>query len=497
MCDTDTREQWICSCCIEEPFLQRQIEEQGSREECHYCGDVGACFTLEEVSNRTEKAIKQHFTRTPVDPTDLEYVMIKHADLDWERTGDEIQYVIEGLLQTRSEAASDIQQLLEERYSDFDSDLIGMETEFASGSHYVEDRQVDTCHLDSLWNKFVTSLKTESRYVNKSIMETLDGIFSGIETMRAGTGKEMIMEVGPGTSVPYLYRARWGRSHDEIEKMLVMPDVEIGPPPHLLSGSNRMSAKGISVFYGSNSAETAIPEIRPPVGCTVVSARFQLLRPMRLLNLPTFESVWQSGSMFDPHFINKLAQAAFLRTLTSRIANPVLPGEEDFSYIPTQVIAEYLADTPRLALDGILYPSVQESGNHSSENYNVVLFHKASRVRYLTLPDKKHCRISYGHQYAEDDWEPDICVTQTKEVDERSITSEQNGEAGWKKDNRQYSLEIELSSVCVHDIRAVHFDFSTEAVRRDKLILEGSKIEFAGDDQAPWAEDDDQDDVPY
>ncbi|WP_369332805.1 RES family NAD+ phosphorylase, partial [Shigella sonnei] len=40
------------------------------------------------------------------------------------------------------------------------------------------------------------------------------------------------------------------------------PDKELGPPPHQFIGSNRMSAKGISVFYGASSVDTAISEIR-------------------------------------------------------------------------------------------------------------------------------------------------------------------------------------------------------------------------------------------
>lgn len=497
MCNKDPYETCICSSCIEEPYLQRQIEAQGIKFTCHYCGEMSTCFTLERVCDLTDEAIQEYFTRTSVEPSDLEYVMIKHASLDWYREGDEVQHVIENLLQTRSEAACDIQQLLEERYSDFDCDQMGEETEFASGSYYVENRQIDTGHLDSMWNRFVISLKTESRYVNNSIRDTLEGIFSGVETMQAGAGQAVIKEAGPGTTLPYLYRARWSRSHDELEKMLVMPDIEIGPPPHLNSASNRMNAKGISVFYGSNSAETAIPETRPPVGCTAVSARFNLLRPLRLLNLPALESVRESGSMFDPNFKIKSAQAAFLRKLTSRITTPVLPGEEDFSYIPTQVIAEYLADTTQLSLDGILYPSVQESGNQPSENFNVVLFHKASRVHYLPLPEKKHCQISYGHQYSDDDWEPDICVTQTEEPGELTNLPDQNGNDTGYKDNRPYTLEIDLSSVSVHDVRSVHFDFSSEMVRRNKVIMERPAVRRVDNEAPLWEDDGEQDDIPY
>jgi hypothetical protein len=136
-----------------------------------------------------------------------------------------------------------------------------------------------------------------------------------------------------GGEVPFLYRARWCRDHNELEAMLVAPD-KVSLHIHT-SGSNRMSAKRISVFYGASSVETAISEIRPPVGCNVVTSEFNITRPLRLLNLPALESLLERGSKFDPDYILRRQQAAFLRTLTSRIVEPVMPGEEAFSYIPT------------------------------------------------------------------------------------------------------------------------------------------------------------------
>ncbi|EPK4900566.1 RES domain-containing protein [Klebsiella pneumoniae] len=66
-----------------------------------------------------------------------------------------------------------------------------------------------------------------------------------------------------------------------------------------------MSARGISIFYGASSAETANSEIRPPVGFNVVCAKFILIRPLRLMNLLELEHVWGSGSMLYPDFIRK------------------------------------------------------------------------------------------------------------------------------------------------------------------------------------------------
>lgn len=478
MCSKDPDETWICSECINEPFLSTDIDTDGVRLTCDYCGGTQTCFSLGTITDRTEQAIAEHYVRTLSEPSEMEYSMIRHSDgdYDWDRAGSDILCVIEELLETHREVAGDIQQLLQEKHFDFEAAKMGDESEFASGSCYEERGKVDTGYLDFMWERFVTSLKTESRYVNHSVSETLDGIFCGVETLRARGKKAVITTAGPGTEVPFLYRARWCRGQDELENMLVSPDRELGPPPHRFSGSNRMSARGISVFYGASSVETAISEIRPPVGCDVVSAKFTIIRPLRLLNLPALESILESGSKLDPDFIRKREQAAFLRTLTRRIVDPVLPGEEDFSYIPTQVIAEYLADPTQFDFDGILYPSVQLSGTAQlsatppEESYNVVLFHKASRVSWHALPKREECMVRFVQQYSEDDWEPDICVTEIVKGGNGTFMPDADKISGSPhlKDNREPALEIDLPSVSVHAIRAARFEYSTHTVRRDR-----------------------------
>ncbi|WP_415016208.1 RES family NAD+ phosphorylase [Enterobacter sp.] len=394
--------------------------------------------------------------------------MIKYCDHEWERSGEPIREVIGDLLETTESVACDIQQILEEKYSDYDE--AGFETDFASDSCYAKLGKVSSERLDSMWATFVTSLKQEARYINNTVKATLDGIFRGLDTLQTVGERTVIIGGGPGSGIAHLYRARWSRNHNELEQFITLPDRELGPPPHQFSGANRMSSRGISVFYGASSVDTAISEIRPPVGCHVVSAKFNIIRPLRLLNLPALNDILDTGSKLDPEYIVRLEQAAFLRTLTNLIVKPVLPGEEDFSYIPTQVIAEYLADSEQLNLDGILYPSVQLDGSLTGGNYNVVLFRKASRVNLMALPALKDCVIDFVRQCDEDEWEPDICVTEM--VDTADISSHQDMD--WddlhpeNRDSREPSLEIDLSSVCVHQIRAARFEFSTDIVSRNK-----------------------------
>lgn len=495
MCDEDPEDTWVCSGCIGEPWLRERIAEKGKQHPCHYCGETGASFGLDAIASLTETAILQHYVRTADAPSDMEYAWIKHGDGWWERHGEAITDVIENLLMTASAVARDVQELLEDQHDDFERQQMGEECEFESGSQYAERRNEDSRAFEQMWDQFVFSLKTESRYINTTVLTTLDEIFNGIAGMQEPDAPPLILPAGPDTTVTGLYRARYSSSQQALEKMLVHPDRELGPPPHRLSGTNRMSAKGISVFYGASTPDTAISEIRPPVGSDVVSACFRLIRPLRLLNLPALTHLRARGSLFDPALIKMCQQIAFLRKLTGRMVTPVMPGDEDFDYLPTQVIAEYLADPAGLNLDGMLYPSVQSSGEYSPEHYNVVLFHKASRVSYLTLPAVENCMIRYGYATSEDEWEMDITVTEIADVTPPSVPVPTSEADNVQQDGRVPALAIELSSVTVHDIRRVRFKYGSEMVTRRQYSYgtprEERPDDLNGGSPGGW------DDIPY
>lgn len=481
MCDKDPDDSWVCSCCIGEPWLRKYIAEDGEQHTCHYCGETDTSFSLDTIASLTETAILQHYERTEDVPSDLDYTWIKHSDSGWERHGEVITDVIENLLITSPAVAQDIQAMLEERHSGFASDLSGEECEFEAESHYTERRDEDTRAYEQMWDQFVHSLKTESRYINTTVLITLGQIFKGLAGMQGSNAPPLLLEAGPDTTVKGLYRARYSPDQQTLEKILINPDRELGPPPFRMSGTNRMSAKGISVFYGASSPDTAISEIRPPVGSNVISARFNLIRPLMLLNLPALAYLRPQGSMFDPAFIKMCQQIAFLSRLTGRIVTPVMPGDEDFDYLPTQVIAEYLADPTGLNLDGILYPSVQQSGEYSPEHYNVVLFHKASRVNYMTLPAAEDCMIRYGNFIGENEWEMDITVTELTDATPPPVAEQTSDVHSRPADGRIPSLTIELSSVTVHDIRRINFKYDSETVTRRQFSY-GSARENRGDE---------------
>jgi hypothetical protein len=110
--------------------------------------------------------------------------------------------------------------------------------------------------------------------------------------------------------------------------------------------------------------------------------RFQITRPLKLLDVEALRSIYVEGSIFDPTYIERLKKAKFLASLSSQITKPVMPDDEPFEYFVTQGIADYLATKKEPNLDGIIYRSVQ----HGRSKRNVVLFHRSARVESLDLP---------------------------------------------------------------------------------------------------------------
>ncbi|MFJ5253911.1 RES family NAD+ phosphorylase [Pseudomonas sp. NPDC088414] len=159
------------------------------------------------------------------------------------------------------------------------------------------------------------------------------------------------------------------------------PERSLGAPPPGVGGAGRMNARGVSVFYGATNVQTAIAEVRPPVGSLVVSATFRATRELRLLNLGALNDICpnQALSYFQPERMEQGQRCAFPAALREQLLLPVMPEMVDQGYLITQAIADFLSTHPKLNLDGILFPSIQVSQHGDPPaGHNVILFTKAS-----------------------------------------------------------------------------------------------------------------------
>ena len=243
------------------------------------------------------------------------------------------------------------------------------------------------------------------------------------------------------------------------------------------AAAGRMNARGISVFYGANEPAVAIAEVRPPVGSQVAVARFDIIRSLRLLDLTALSSVREGGSIFDFGLAERLERATFLRSLTDRIARPVMPDDEAFDYLITQAIADFLATENDPLLDGIVFPSVQAADNA----LNIVLFHKAARVKAIEIPDGTEIKATTG-MTTEEGWEPWYSVSERvpANVEEKKEDEFPIFHLGmlprYDSDVREATLQVDLISIKVHAIQKVKFDTVEHEVHRHRTTKTHSKF---------------------
>lgn len=474
----ELRAKRLCYLCVGDDYLSKEIRRIGERGKCSYCGHVAKSQNLEVLSERVGDVFREHYVRTADQPTGYEYALHadRESDFEWERAGERITEAIMDAASIPEQTAKDIQRLLEADNASIGPDTIGEESEFSSESYY-EEKDTSDAYWQGQWRDFEQSMKAESRYFNQFATEHLSKVFKGINLMRARDGRSLLIEAGPGTAVSAFYRARAFQSDEGLKVALKRPDLHLGSPPSLFAAAGRMNARGISVFYGANDPHVALAEVRPPVGSQVAVARFELTRPIRLLDLTALSIVVTKGSIFDPSFTLKLERAMFLRSLSHRITQPVMPDDEAFAYIATQAVADFLASNTKVPIDGILFPSVQTGGLAQ----NVVLFQKASRVEAMEIPIGTEIDASLCSNTDEGP-EPDYVVTErVAPAKERKFCNVafpgdpglplmlNDGHTDKVRDRREVTLKVVTDSVRVHIVTGVQFRTEEHVVSRYRM----------------------------
>lgn len=473
MSDDDDQNR-ICCQCVGEAFLSQQIAKEGQAGECSYCGETLACIPIEELADHIETAFADHYVRTANYPDSWQERAMAdpESSYDWEREGQPVLDAIEEAAAIPSEAASAVLEILDNRHGDFDSAAMGEETEFSSDAYY-EEKGASAQGWHEEWSSFEHSLKTEARFFSRSAAELLARVFGHIDTLKTKPRHPLVVDAGPGRKLTHLYRARVFQSESRLEEALCRPDLHLGSPPARLASAGRMNARGISVFYGATNAGVALAEVRPPVGSKVAVAKFEIIRPLRLLDLTALDGVQDGGSIFDPSLKGRLERVAFLKTLGESMTRPVMPDDEAFDYLATQAVADFLATENEPRLDGIIFGSAQ-----AKTGRNVVLFHKAARVEEMPFPQGTEitARTGYG---TEEGWESDYGVSEEVPKPKAPAPQEDDGPlAGFLRqpyepyrsdgDFREATLRVDGSSVEVHRVEWVKVNSTRFAVSRHR-----------------------------
>lgn len=466
--DEKLRDKRICAGCVGEPFLNQLIVKNGQKGNCGYCTNTDWTITLGDMAKIVDTAFQQHFVRTANEPDSMQYRMMHdpEGDYNWYREGMPIAEAISSEAQIPDEAAEEIAELLSDKYGDFNSAAMGEETEYDGDSQY-DRKKIGFGDWSEDWRNFERALRTESRFFSQSATAYLSSLFGDLDRFFQLNGAPVIVEAGPGKPLAGLYRARVFQSKAGLMTALQDLSCELASPPALKAIAGRMNARGISVFYGATSSKVAVAEIRPPVGSNVVVGQFQIVRPLRLLDIRALKEIAADGSIFDPTYAPLLEKVSFLQTLEERITRPIMPDDESLDYLVTQAVADYLATSTKHPLDGLIYRSAQRS----KDGENVVLFHKASRVEPFDRPEGTKVE-TYAGYHDEDGWVTEYRVVERVPPPRQpapggpleNIMHVINWEPDPNFDDRTVTLKVDPDTVTIEYIKEVEFDTKSHPV---------------------------------
>ncbi|MCD7714060.1 MAG: RES domain-containing protein [Prevotella sp.] len=379
---TPTKKRWVCGCHFCDPYLSEYIIDKGKRGRCSYCHKVTTVLRLSDFIDYVGGRIVDY-----LGPIDNEALYLSGSFYDSE---DE---VIPGFVIRDSYIAPEGAEYYED-VSDVMEDF-GLVTDDESLNNDIEDcfhvdrwiRKDPTALLMSeellcYWRDFATLVKKRSRYTffrndNHYGAEKDNGNIEHDIIAEVSSMVQALEEIIPaGTK---LYRGRAGDDDKPITKF-----EDLTAAPFTKAKNNRMSPRGIAMFYGSFDRITSQNEVQhylPDKTRPIYIGEFETTQDLRVINLCNIP---------EPDFwmpeTGDWQKYTFLYLFHEEISKPVEEIGEQLEYIPSQVFSEYLRLIQKskdgYQYDGIIYRSSLAKGR------NVVLFYDdVSSKQVLKLND--------------------------------------------------------------------------------------------------------------
>ncbi|WP_080573156.1 RES family NAD+ phosphorylase [Achromobacter kerstersii] len=429
---------FICSSCIGDTFLRRFVEDASSDETpCEYC-DAKSAADLWMVTELCDEVLDTFFEDSS------NTMAVVH--FNYTPAGEDLPSTVARLTGMPQEAVEAVVESLASLWHDPSS----CESRYGDDEPWFVRKASMAADLSHSWREMEESLRSDVRYFNPQAIHLLEKIFGELANDRNMEGLPVVVEAGPGTPLSTFYRARVFQTDGALTEALKWPERLLGSPAAGIGAAGRMNGQGQPAFYGATSPEVCIAEVRPPVGSRVVLAAFDVIRPIRLLDLRRLATVELSpeSSLFDPNTRAAAQRRDFLRTLGDRISAPVVPELQDRDYLVTQAVADYLAAHLALNLDGIVYASAQNRRpDEPPAGDNVVLFRKASDVEdaHGNQATAEVALWEYEEEGPERWFHP--CILYPEREAYRHGPKPQNP-----------TLSLRRDSIVVHDVRAVRYE---------------------------------------
>lgn len=216
------------------------------------------------------------------------------------------------------------------------------------------------------WKDFCKRVQFERRFFD--LKEPLDELFGPDPTAYEQGAIAPVYTLAPGLK---LYRARLlGNGLDE-EKLAKDAEKELGAPPVDRAQAGRMNVEFIPAFYAAFNTEIAVAEIRPGIGENVAVGEFVLQRGLKVFDFTAFSTAARERR----HGGFSHTRYEFISQMEDEISEPVHASDKQREYIPTQIIAEYIAR--HMKCDAVIYRSSMIR-DREKENRNIVLINRGA-----------------------------------------------------------------------------------------------------------------------
>ena len=459
--------QYVCHACIGDKFLAKQVEKEGTREECTYCRATKTALTLEDLSDRIHRVLEEHFELTLRDDLTEQF----------RQASDDAETVIEKVAGIEQGIAADVRENLFNRLAQTAKRRGRRGKLLHRWMLYVETEVNPSGHRLAWWD-FKEEIRSRARFFGTTTAATLGSIFKDLSSLGTVRGKPVVREIKPGDRDSSFWRARTAHSESELQSILESLSSQLGPPPSDKATAGRMNAEGIPVFYGALEEETCVSEVRAPVGSFVVLVKFDLLSPISVLDLEALSNPDSEFSHFDPDYIEKRSRERFLKEFIGEMSRPVMPHEEAREFIATQIVSEYLANRVYPPLHGIIFSSAQ-TGNGGR---NIVLFNGARSVEADEPRPGTGLRVRIpsrpgipppGTESGKDSLiqtEPQRATVET----ERSVEDPTTVDPESQGNHRDSILRLDPQSLKVFKISGVKYQSNSLPLNRDHRVSAGT-----------------------
>ena len=344
---TFDKEKYVCTNHFDDPYLNKYIQDNAHEGTCSYCGaEHTKVLDMKSFLQYIDKRLSQRLC--PLDDADLPLASSFYDCEDEEIPG--LHRLGAYILPNHAEQYDDVQDIIY-NYGLYTSDKQlneDIESCFNEGIYTQADvfsEETDK-ELSYAWDYFSTMVKNKKRYTFFQDPHFLrqeewkDDVLTEIKQI---CGNILVSQLPKGTVI---YR---GRPNDTGTQRISFE--ELTAPPSEFAKENRMSATGISMFYGALDDKTPIQEIRNYAPNAVIDlGTFELKRELVVIDLfkiPKYLSFWM------PQYFREYK---FLKRFHLEITKPI-DKNPSIEYVPTQIFTEYIRFMSNKHIDGIIYQS--------------------------------------------------------------------------------------------------------------------------------------------